>query len=48
VLRDGMYISDGDVHMKLEGVYVKTWGELRMVLSRYAWGKSLKLKVPVW
>lgn len=33
VLRDGSYISDGDVHMKLEGTYVQRFGELRMVLS---------------
>jgi hypothetical protein len=33
VLRDGSYISDGDVHMKLEGTYVQQFGELRMVLS---------------
>eukprot|EP00475_Leptophrys_vorax_P007491 TRINITY_DN14740_c0_g1_i2.p1 TRINITY_DN14740_c0_g1~~TRINITY_DN14740_c0_g1_i2.p1 ORF type:complete len:539 (+),score=14.62 TRINITY_DN14740_c0_g1_i2:89-1618(+) len=28
-----MYISDGDVHMKLEGVYLRPFGHLRMVLS---------------
>eukprot|EP00897_Mesotaenium_endlicherianum_P003296 jgi/Mesen1/2995/ME000177S02273 len=33
VLRDGMYISDGDLHMRLEGVYVRTFGELRMILG---------------
>ncbi|KAG0555929.1 hypothetical protein M758_11G012300 [Ceratodon purpureus] len=33
VLRDGMYISDGDLQMKMEGVYVWPFRQLRMVLS---------------
>ncbi|XP_024403076.1 transmembrane E3 ubiquitin-protein ligase FLY2 isoform X3 [Physcomitrium patens] len=33
VLRDGVYISDGDLQMKMEGVYVWPFRQLRMVLS---------------
>eukprot|EP00271_Cylindrocystis_brebissonii_P007345 TRINITY_DN20736_c0_g1_i1.p1 TRINITY_DN20736_c0_g1~~TRINITY_DN20736_c0_g1_i1.p1 ORF type:complete len:732 (+),score=135.19 TRINITY_DN20736_c0_g1_i1:651-2846(+) len=34
VLRDGVYMSDGDVHLRMEGVYIRPFGELRMVISR--------------
>lgn len=34
VLRDGMYISDADLQMRMEGVYVWPFRQLRMVLSR--------------
>ena len=34
VLRDGMYISDADLQMIMEGVYVWPIRQLRMVLSR--------------
>ncbi|CAI5458793.1 unnamed protein product [Closterium sp. Yama58-4] len=43
VLRDGMYISDGDVHMKLEGVYLRPFGHLRMVLSSSAGADSTEV-----
>mmetsp|Transcript_5222 Transcript_5222/g.19155 ORF Transcript_5222/g.19155 Transcript_5222/m.19155 type:complete len:558 (-) Transcript_5222:137-1810(-) len=33
VLRDGLYITDEDVHMVLEGVYVWRFGQLRVVLN---------------
>lgn len=33
VLRDGVYISDGDLQMRMEGVYVWPFRQLRMVLS---------------
>lgn len=35
MLRDGVYISDGDLQMKMEGVYVWPFRQLRMVLSRF-------------
>lgn len=34
VLRDGVYISDGDLQMKMEGVYIWPFRQLRMVLTR--------------
>ena len=34
VLRDGVYISDADVHLKMEGVYIRPFGHLRMVMGR--------------
>jgi hypothetical protein len=33
VLRDGVYISDGDLQMKMEGVYIWPFRQLRMVLT---------------
>jgi hypothetical protein len=34
VLRDGVYITDEDLQMKMEGVYVWPFRQLRMVLTR--------------
>eukprot|EP00850_Spirogloea_muscicola_P007978 SM000041S15537 [mRNA] locus=s41:666523:669320:- [translate_table: standard] len=36
VLRDGKYISSSDIHMKLEGVYIRPYGQLRVALSSAA------------
>lgn len=30
-LRNGIYIGDGDVRVQLEGVYVKPFGQLRLI-----------------
>jgi hypothetical protein len=34
VMRDGTYLSDGDLKMKIEGIYVWPFRQLRMVLTR--------------
>jgi hypothetical protein len=34
VVRNGIYLSDGDLKMKIEGIYVWPFRQLRMVLTR--------------
>jgi hypothetical protein len=33
VIREGLYVTDQDVHMLLEGVYIRPLGELRVMMN---------------